>query len=64
LKEHRTAVKDQSHVLAIAKPENVIVYYAGFGWKKSGQYTSAADWDQYLTNFAKSIASPLVVQFK
>jgi hypothetical protein len=64
LKEYRTTVKDQSHVLVVAKPENIVVYYAGFGWTKSGQYTSAADWDQYLANFSKSIASPLTVHFK
>lgn len=64
LKEHRTAVKDQSHVLVVAKPKDVVVYYAGFGWKKSGQYTSVAAWDQYLTNFSKSIASPLIIQVK
>jgi hypothetical protein len=64
IKEYRTTVKDQSHVLLVAKPEDVVVYYAGFGWKKSGQYTSAAAWDQYLTNFSKSIASPLTVRFK
>lgn len=64
LKEHRTSVKDQSHVLVVAKPDAIITYYAGFAWKKSGQYTSAGDWDRYLTNFSKSIASPLVVQFK
>jgi hypothetical protein len=64
LKEYRTLVKDQSHVLAIAKSAETLVYYAGFGWRKSGQYTSVADWDQYLTNFSKCIASPLVIQFK
>jgi hypothetical protein len=64
LKEYRTTVKDQSHVFVVAKPEEIIVYYAGFGWTKSGQYTSAMEWDQYLTNFSKNIASPLVVQVK
>lgn len=64
LKEYRTTTKDQSHVLIVAKPEDVVVYYAGFGWKKSGQYTSAADWDQYLTNFSKQIASPLTIHIK
>lgn len=64
LKEHRTPVKDQSHVLVVAEPQDILIFYAGFGWKKSGQYTSAADWDQYLANFSKSIASPLVVQFE
>ncbi|MFD1003591.1 DUF4861 domain-containing protein [Ohtaekwangia kribbensis] len=64
LKEYRTKTKDQSHVLIVAKPEDVVVYYAGFGWKKSGQYTSVADWDQYLTNFSKQIASPLTIHIK
>ncbi len=35
--EHVTEEKDQSHLLVHMKPvQGKIVYYAGFGWKKSG----------------------------
>lgn len=62
--DHRTDAKDQSHILVAARPvEDKVVYYAGFGWKKSGQFNNVDEWDQYLTNFSKRIASPLVIQW-
>lgn len=63
-KDHRVETKDQSHLYVITKPDNnKLVYYAGFGWEKSGQFKSKEEWDQYLANFAKRIASPLEVRF-
>ncbi|WP_460921019.1 DUF4861 domain-containing protein [Pontibacter brevis] len=63
-KDHRVDTKDQSHLYVITKPENnKLVYYAGFGWEKSGQFKSKEEWDQYLANFAKRVASPLEVKF-
>ncbi|WP_159453824.1 DUF4861 domain-containing protein [Ohtaekwangia koreensis] len=64
LPEYRTSVKDQSHIFVVTKPANAIVYYAGFGWKKSGQYSSPDEWDLYLSNFSKRLASPLAVTFR
>ena len=63
-KDHRVDTKDQSHLYVITRPVNdKLVYYAGFGWEKSGQFDSKEAWDQYLTEFAKRITSPLEVNF-
>lgn len=63
-KDHRVDAKDQSHLYVMTKPEgSKVVYYAGFGWDKSGQFSSKEEWDQYLANFAKRVASPLEVKF-
>ncbi|QDA61657.1 DUF4861 domain-containing protein [Hymenobacter jejuensis] len=63
-KDHRTKAKEQSHLLVMATPkDNTLVYYAGFGWTKSGQFKNAADWDQYLAKYARRLASPLEVAF-
>ena len=63
-KERKVETKDQSHLLVMAEPKNnKLVYYAGFGWKKSGQFNSPEEWDQYLSNFAKRISSPVEVEF-
>ncbi|WP_187264729.1 DUF4861 domain-containing protein [Pontibacter beigongshangensis] len=63
-KEHRVHTRDQSHLYVLTTPKhNSITYYPGFGWKKSGQFTSKADWDAYLADFAKRLASPLEVKF-
>lgn len=39
-----------------------IVYYAGFGWKKSQQFSSPDKWQQYLRNFALKLQAPLRVE--
>lgn len=63
-KDHRTKAKEQTHLLVIATPQaNKLVYYAGFGWTKGGQFKTAAEWDQYLTQYAKRLASPLNVTY-
>ena len=54
----------QDNLLVLLEPEeNKVVYYAGYGWKKSGQYNSAEEWDRYLHNFSLRLASPLEVNF-
>ncbi|MCC9135115.1 DUF4861 domain-containing protein [Pontibacter silvestris] len=63
-RDHRVEAKDESHLYVITKPgNNRLVYYAGFGWDKSGQFKSLAEWDAYLASFAKRVASPLEVTF-
>ncbi|MHA6247159.1 DUF4861 family protein [Pontibacter sp. CAU 1760] len=63
-KDHRVAAKDQSHLYVIASPDKGrLVYYAGFGWDKSGQFETKEAWDAYLESFAKRLASPLEVKF-
>lgn len=64
-KDRRVATPDQSHLLVFANPErSKLTYYTGFGWKKSGQFSSPEEWDQYLENFSKRLASPLEVEIK
>lgn len=41
--------------------QNKVIYYAGFGWKKQGQYTTKESWENYLGQFAKTINNPLQV---
>lgn len=61
--DHRVATPDQSHLLILAEAEQpVLSYYAGFGWKKSGQFSSAEQWDRYLQDFSRRLASPLEVE--
>jgi Domain of unknown function (DUF4861) len=54
--------EDARNFLMIEKvPENrVEVYYAGFGWSKSGFPTTEA-WNQYVTQYAEQLREPLQV---
>ena len=56
-----TDKKDQSNLYVQAKTSGVIEYYAGFGWKKSGQVQSKDDWNNYLSRFSKCLNNPLEV---
>ena len=63
--ENRSAEKDHSQLYMVTKPkQNTVVFYAGFGWQKSGQFASAAAWDTYLAEFAQRLAAPLAVSCK
>jgi hypothetical protein len=63
--DHRSATKDASQLYMVTKPrQDVVVFYAGFGWQKSGQFATAAAWDAYLAEFAQRVASPLAVTWK
>ncbi|TXD46753.1 DUF4861 family protein [Polaribacter sp. IC073] len=44
--------------------DHKVVYYAGFGWLKSKQFTSKQDWEDYLNKFSKQINNPLQVDIK
>jgi hypothetical protein len=37
------------------------VYYAGFGWDKSGDFAGAPDWDRYLEQAARRLRAPIEV---
>ncbi|WP_229683510.1 DUF4861 domain-containing protein [Echinicola rosea] len=64
-KDHRVDYRDGSQLLVMAKPTGgKVTYYAGFGWKKSGQFANAAEWDAYLEQFAKGLEKPLEVSIK
>ena len=59
---YETNTKDLSNAYLNLKIQNKMVeYYAGFGWKKSGQFSSKKQWQDYLNNFAKKLNRPLEV---
>jgi len=65
VEEYLTSRKDESNLYAHLKvAENKVIYYAGFGWKKSNQFDSKEAWDTYLSDFAKKINNPLVLSFE
>lgn len=54
--------KDKSNLFLELKPRNnSFRYFAGFGWKKSGQFESKDEWNNYLEHFAQCLKSPLQV---
>jgi len=62
---YNTEAKDESNAYAnLNVMDNTIVYYAGFGWKKSGQFKSKQAWENYLNIFSKKISAPLEVKIK
>jgi hypothetical protein len=57
--------KDLSNAYAhLNVTNNKVVYYAGFGWKKSNQFANKQEWETYLTQFSKQINNPLEVLIK
>ncbi|MCF7568858.1 DUF4861 domain-containing protein [Sabulilitoribacter arenilitoris] len=57
-----TVLKDESNLFAEVKvSNNKAIYYAGFGWKKAGDFTSKENWNAYLESFSKKINNPLIV---
>lgn len=57
-----TPKKDESnHFMHLNVVDNKVVYYSGFGWKKSKQYKNQQEWESYLANFSKKISNPLIV---
>ena len=56
-----TDQKDQSNLYVESNVSAPIEYYAGFGWKKSGQFQSKAEWNTYLSRFSKCLENPIEV---
>ena len=53
---------DESNLFATLNlNNNKVTYYAGFGWKRAGEFTSQKEWEAYLSDFAKKLSSPLKV---
>ncbi|MGV3684618.1 MAG: DUF4861 family protein [Daejeonella sp.] len=64
-KDYRTKAKNQSHLLVFTKlTGNESTFYAGYAWGKSGHFKTADEWDKYLSDFSKKLASPLIPKFK
>jgi len=53
----------EEHHLIIAKSaaNGRATYYAGAGWDRSGDFSSADDWNSYLAQFAQRLRSPLTI---
>lgn len=65
IENYLTSKPDLSnHYAAIKVVENKIVYYAGFGWKKQGTFSSKEAWESYLSLFAQKMNNPLVITLK
>ena len=61
--KYDTDLIDESNAYAELKvTNNEVVYYSGFGWKKSGQFKTKQEWESYLNTFAKQINTPLEVE--
>jgi len=57
-----TERKDESNLFVHIKTEkNKVVYYTGFGWKKSGQFSNKAEWQAYLSRFSDCLKNPLLI---
>lgn len=62
---YSTDRKDESNLYMNMRSQGgKVVYYAGFGWKKSGNFTSKEQWDSYLKRFSEQLRNPLVVRMK
>ncbi|RXP51967.1 DUF4861 domain-containing protein [Lutibacter sp. HS1-25] len=60
-----TDLKDASNLFAFLKVENTkAIYYAGFGWKKAGEFTTKEAWNTYLQQFSEKINNPLSISLK
>lgn len=60
-----TDAKDLSNLYAQVKVVNgEAVYYTGFGWKKSNQFSTKEEWNNYLKQFSKKVNAPLEVKVK
>ena len=65
MEQFRSDLPEKSHLFVFLRPiDGKVVYYTGFGWKKSGQFASGSEWENYLANFAARLASPLEVEIK
>ena len=63
-RDHRVEQPDQSNLLIFTRPASTgLVFYAGFGWTKSGQFRTVQEWDAYLARFAQTLTSPLEVSW-
>ena len=63
MESYETDQVDLSNAYAHLQVRNgKVIYYAGFGWKKSGQFQSQKEWEDYLSQFALKLSKPLKVQ--
>jgi hypothetical protein len=56
-----TEDKDNVLVLANVGKNDIVNYWAGFGWDRSGQFADYDGWKAYVDQFAQELASPIEV---
>jgi pectinesterase len=56
--------EDSVHALIVGRAElgKSFTYYAGAGWTRSGDFATAEDWNNYLSEFAQETRSPLILR--
>ena len=60
-----TNMQDASNLFVHISSENTnVTYYAGFGWKKSGQFQNKNEWNEYLQHFSEGLKNPLLVRVR
>jgi len=53
---------DGNYLVAARVPaEGPAVYYAGFGWDKSGDFAGVENWERYVDQFAQRLRAPVTV---
>ncbi len=59
----KEAIEVDNHLVAIgtARTGRPVVHWAGAGWTRSGDFGSADEWNQYLEQWSRRVAAPLVV---
>jgi pectinesterase len=60
----REMKEDSVHALITGKAQlaKAFTYYAGAGWTRSGDFSTAEGWNKYLSEFAQKVRSPLIVR--
>lgn len=61
--EYIVEQRDHSHAFAHLKLKDKVTYYAGFGWKESGQFKNKEAWYAYLDVVSSRLNSPLKVVY-
>lgn len=61
--EFEKTTEDAKNVLVLTKvpKTNVLSYYAGFTWSKSGQFKNYDAWKTYINHYAQELKSPIEV---
>ena len=53
-----------NHWIILKPDRNSFSYWAGFGWEKSGQFSSPSEWNDFVKKHAKLEQTPLIIQIK
>jgi hypothetical protein len=60
----RSDIPDASNLYVITKPQDKLVYYAGFAWQKSGDIQTRQYWENRLHKQSEIIRNPLIITIK